>query len=423
MRLLTALTVIFGALPLTSAASACREVPHARSATAASNEKEIEMRTNQAIRSKSVSCKITQLCVVVLWTLYFSQSIATAAPAGDRYNLYFGDLHNHTGYSDAYEDSTPWEAYPAAIDAGADFMALTEHVSTSHAYEAWTMDMDEWADLKAAADFYTSPKFVAMPAYEFWLLANNGEVNVYNTPEIPDKMSIKGPGRLADFYDWLAQQPGAIGQFNHPLYVSDNFKDYAFYNETRDVGMNLLEVFNDEFYEDSFIMALDSGWHIMPSSNSDTHYSDWIAGHELRTVLLAKKLTPDDLYEAMSARRGYATMDKNLRIYYTLNGEIMGTIFSEQASSYTANIQVSDPDAVSGDLNDAVTLIEIISDGGAVVSSLPLDSDASAQTINWTVSGLPTDAAYFFVRVSTASNDVTGLAGVTAWTAPVWTGR
>ncbi len=420
MRLLAALTMVFGVLPLASATSTCRA---ARPTPAASNEKEMEMRTNQIIRLKSVACKITYLCVTILWTLCFSQSVANAQANTTKYNLYFGDLHNHTGYSDAYEDSTPWEAYPAAIAAGADFMALTEHVSTSHAYEAWTMDMGEWADLRAAAAFYTSPKFVAMPAYEFWLLANNGEVNVYNTPEIPDKMSIKGPERLADFYDWLAGQPGAIGQFNHPLYVSDNFKDYRFYNETRDVGMNLLEVYNDEFYEDSFIMALDAGWHIMPSSNSDTHYSDWIAGHELRTVLLAAKLRPDDLYEAMSARRGYATMDKNLRIYYTLDGAIMGTILSEPASSHTANIRVEDPDAVAGDLKDAVTLIEIISDGGAVVASLPLDSGASAQTINWTVSGLPADAAYFFVRVSTASNDVTGLAGVTAWTAPVWTGR
>ena len=381
------------------------------------------MRASQSIRFRSVSSKITTLSVAMLWTFCFSQSVTTAQADAKKYNLYFGDLHNHTGYSDAYEDSTPWDAYPAAIAAGADFMALTEHVSTSHAYEAWTMDMDEWADLKAAAAFYTSPKFVAMPAYEFWLLANNGEINVFNTPEIPDKMSIKGPERLGDFYDWLARQPGAIGQFNHPLYASDNFKNFSFYNETRDAGMNLIEVYNDDFYEDSFIMALDAGWHVMPSCNADTHYSDWIAGHELRTVLLAAKLTPDDLVEAMSARRGYATMDKNLRIYYTLNGEIMGTILSAPASPYTASIQIADPDAIAGDLNDAVTRIEIVSDGGAVVASLPLDPGASAQTINWTVSGLPTDAAYFFVRVSTASNDVTGLAGVTAWTAPVWTGR
>jgi hypothetical protein len=370
-----------------------------------------------------MSFRITYFSLLILGILCFSQSVATAQAGGKKYNLYFGDLHNHTGYSDAYEPSTPWEAFPAAIAAGADFMALTEHVSTSHAYEAWTMDMEEWADLQLAADYYTSPKFVAMPAYEFWLLANNGEINVYNTPNIPDKMTFKGPERLADFYDWLAQQPGAVGQFNHPLYVSDNFKDYSFYDESRDVGMGLLEVYNDEFYEESFVMALDAGWHVMPSSNADTHYSDWIAGHELRTVLLAHRLTPDHLCEAMSARRGYATMDKNLRIYYTLDGEIMGEILSGPAASHTASIEVSDPDAIAGDVNDAVTLIEIVSDGGAVVAGLSLDPGASVQTINWTVPGLPAEARYFYVRVSTASNDVTGLAGVTAWTAPVWTGN
>ena len=379
------------------------------------------MRERQPIRSIRALSTIVRISAFTLWIVCFSQSVAAAQGGGAKYNLYFGDLHTHTSYSDG--TGTPWEAYAAAIAAGADFMAITEHVTTANAYDAWTMDMDEWADLQAAAAFYTSRKFVAMPAYEFWLLANDGEINVYNTPEIPDDRLVRGLQRLGVFYDWLVQQHGAVGQFNHPLYVSDNFNDYSFYDEARDAGMNVLEIYNDEFYEESFLMALDAGWHLMPSANSDTHYADWIADHELRTVLLAEKLTHDHLYAAMSARRGYATMDKNLRIYYTLNDEIMGTILSEPASSYTASVQISDADALAGDLNDAVTLIEILSDGGAVVASWAPDPDASAQVVNWTASNLPADAAYFFVRVSTASNDVTGMEGVTAWTAPVWTGR
>ena len=62
-------------------------------------------------------------------------------PAAPGYNLYFGDLHAHTGYSDGAAGTTPWDAFPAAIAAGADFMALTEHYSTSNAYEPWTMDI------------------------------------------------------------------------------------------------------------------------------------------------------------------------------------------------------------------------------------------------------------------------------------------
>lgn len=339
---------------------------------------------------------------------------SAARPAG--YNLYFGDLHTHTGYSDAYEDSTPWDAYEAAIDAGADFMAVTDHIAIWHDYEAWVADPEEWQDILAAADHFTSRKFVAMAGYEAWLLGNLGEINVYNTRELPPyEPQGYRQDRLPNFYDWLAEQPGAIGQFNHPLYVSDNFEDFSHYTETRDIGMNILEVYNDEYTEDSYIMALDAGWHVMPSANSDTHYSDWIAGHEMRTVLLAGSLTAENLYAAMSACRGYATLDKNLEITYTLNGEVMGSTLPTRTSTATATVHIEDPD---GTATDAITLIEIVSDGGLVVASMSADST----TVDWTVELDSSNASYFYLRVTTASA-LSGGEGVTAWTAPVWTGR
>ena len=345
---------------------------------------------------------------------------ANTVPAGKpedpatTYNLYFGDLHTHTGYSDAYEDSTPWDAYAAAVSAGADFMAVTDHISIWHAYEAFTMTVEQWEDSLAAADFYTSDTFVAMPGYEAWMLANVGEINVYDTRDLPPTKPLGYRlDRLPNFYDWLARS-GAIGQFNHPLYVSDNFMDYAFYTETRDTGMAAIEVYNDEFTEASYIMALDAGWHVMPSANSDTHYSDWIAGHEMRTVLLAPSLTPDDLYDAMRENRGYATLDKNLRVSYTLNDGAMGSVLSPLVSAYTARIHIEDPDGAA----DAITLVELVSDGGAVVASLSAD-DA---TIDWEVLLDSESSRYYYIRVTTASG-IDGLPGVTAWTAPVWTGR
>ncbi|MBE0528730.1 MAG: PHP domain-containing protein, partial [Thermoleophilia bacterium] len=66
-------------------------------------------------------------------------------PSGPAYNLYFGDLHAHTGYSDGASGTDPWDAFPMAIKSGADFMALTEHYSTSNAYEPWTMQEWQWA--------------------------------------------------------------------------------------------------------------------------------------------------------------------------------------------------------------------------------------------------------------------------------------
>lgn len=371
-----------------------------------------------AVTTMSLRLVATVLAFVCVGPL-FCGDVASAKDKNDsdiQYNLYFGDLHTHTGYSDAYEDSTPWDAYEAAIAAGADFMAVTDHIAIWHAYQAFIMSPEQWQDALAAADYYTSESFVAMAGYEAWLLAQLGEVNVYNTRELPPKQQLGyRMDRLPNFYDWLAGQPGAIGQFNHPLYVSDNFLDYGFLTENRDIGMSIIEVYNDEFTEDSYIMALDAGWHIMPSANSDTHYSDWIASHEMRTVLLAESLTPDNLYAAMSGCRGYATLDKNLRISFALNSEVMGSVLATDDGVYTASIHIDDPDGVA---SDAITLVEIISDGGAVVASMP----GSGTVFDWTVTLESDSSSYYYVRVTTASW-LSGGEGVTAWTAPVWTGR
>jgi len=358
------------------------------------------------------------LFVVAVAVMSVPFSCQNASSAGSNvkttsYNLYFGDLHTHTGYSDAYDASTPWDAYKAAIAAGADFMAVTDHWAIWHDYEAWVMDSVEWKDEQAAANFYTSKKFVAMAGYEAYLLGHCGEINVYNADVPPAEPEGYKFDRLSNFYDWLAQTPGAIGQFNHPLYVSDNFMDFANYTPTRDIGMGLIEAYNDVVYEDSYIMALDAGWHLMPSANSDTHYSDWISGNDMRTVLLAESLTPGNLYAAMSASRGYATLDKNLQIYYTLNGAVMGSVLSP-TGKYAVSVRILDPDGAV----DAIKLVEIVSDGGAVVAKMKFDS----AKVQWTTTLTSTSAHYFYLRVTTAS-DLSGVEGVTAWTAPVWTGR
>ncbi len=384
------------------------------------------MSTSGVLRTRLVAGALLMLLATAVLAL------AAAGPAGAKsppppappaYNLYFGDLHAHTGYSDGASGTTPWDAFPVGRDSGADFMALTEHYSATNTYEAWTMDEAEWADLKAAAAYYTSNSFVAIPAYEFYLAAHSGEFNVFNVSGLPPKMEITGPDRLGIFYDWLAQQPGAVGQFNHPTYVTDEFNDFIGHSTARDEGMGMIEVYNDEFFESSYPMALDAGWHAMPTANSDTHKADWIWGRDMRTVLLAKSLTAADLYAAMRAQRGYATLDKNLSVRFSVNGGVLGSTLAGTASSYTADVKIWDPDALAGSKSDAVTLVEIVSDGGVVVRTYKPSAAAGIKTVTWTAKGLPVSARYFWVRVSTASDDVNGVPGVTAWTAPVWTGR
>ena len=367
------------------------------------------------------------LFVVAVAVMIVPFSCQNASSAGSKektttYNLYFGDLHTHTVYSDGQD--TPWDAFAAAKNAGADFMATTDHVHYPYGQIMLTPEL--WADTLLAAKSLTSKDFVAMAGYELWL-PWAGEVNVYNSNEIYDEDGNPGGHgynnglqesiheALPSLYDWLAQT-GALGQWNHPSTWSSplsNFFDFDYYSPTRDIGMGLIEAYNDDVYEDSYVMALDAGWHVMPAANSDTHSANWISGSEVRTVLLAPSLSPENLYGAMRASRGYATQDKNLEIYYTLNGAIMGSVLSPK-STYEVSVRISDPDGKA----DAIKLVEIVSDGGAVVASMSADS----ATVQWTTTLTSDCAHYFYVRVTTASN-LSGEEGVTAWTAPVWTGR
>jgi hypothetical protein len=222
--------------------------------------------------------------------------------------------------------------------------------------------------------------------------------------------------------------------WNHPDYMTTDYPGgeydaYGHLTASRDQGVNMIEIHNYGSYllkaattnwESSYVNALGQGWHIMPTANSDTHATDWITGYDVRTVLLAPTLTATDLYDAMSACRGYATLDKNLRIFYTLNGELMGSELSPTESTYTASIHIEDPDGVA---TDEITMVEIISDGGAVVASLSCNSDI----VDWIVTLSSSSSHYYYVRVTTVSAlvapAVTFGLGITAWTAPVWTGR
>ena len=76
-------------------------------------------------------------------------------------------------------------------------------------------------------------------------------------------------------------------------------------------------------------------------------------------VVLTDNFTEAGLYQAMADRQVYATEDQNLRVYYYLNGELMGSIIDtgdEDVTEVRIKVSISDPDG------EALGKIEIIDD-------------------------------------------------------------
>lgn len=374
-----------------------------------------------AAKERSRATRRLAVAAAALGIAAFTFTPATAAP--DDFLLVFGDIHNHTRYSDGWE-GTPADAYVHARASGADYLATSDH--------NFMLTQDEWDRTKLQATQQTDGGFAALAASEYWITNGFGEVIVLDHEGIRTKANWRGPRTslsrhevIADFYDWLADR-GAIGHWPHPGFYGD-LDRLKHYTPQRDAAMSSIEIHNYgswvgaparwgvHDYEEWYVLALDRGWHVMPAAVSDTHSPDWISGSPVRTVFLVESLSPAAIYDAMRASRGYATLDENLRVRYTLNGEVMGSVLPAGGSSYTATIDIVDPD---GTQEDEVTLVELVSDHGAVVASEA--TSGTDVTVSFDVSS--STSRYYYVRVTTAS-DVTGGPGVTAWTAPVWTGR
>lgn len=335
------------------------------------------------------------------------------------YNLYFGQLHSHTTNSDGIGSLD--DAFSHAKDiAKLDFFAVTDHSNSFDNAAAATMTDGsasiKWVNGRAAADKYTDSNFAGIYAYEMTWSDGTGHINTFNTSgfENRNKAIFTGADGLKNYFNALKLVPSSISQFNHPGTTFGDFNDFANYDNVIDKNMTLIEVGNGEGQVRSsgyfpsyeyYTRALDKGWHLAPTNNQDNHLGNWGDSNTARTVLLAEGLTRDKIYDAMQNRRAYATEDNNLRINYTLNGNVMGTILDQKPDNVDIKVDLADPD------NEALGTISVISNGGRVVASEALST--GMDNVEFL---LPSDYSYYYIRVDEADKDI-------AVTAPVWIGE
>lgn len=330
------------------------------------------------------------------------------------WNLYFGQLHAHTADSDGEGTVAEAFSYGASVK-GLDFFAVTDHSDSFDNDEQGTLTGDgaaisaRWAAGQAAAEAVTSADFVGIYGFEMTWNQGQGHMSTFNTSGwlSRDQEGYQNyQDGLENYYEALLTAPESISQFNHPDTVLGNFKDFAWHSPQADAQVTLIEVGSGVGGEyrtayEYYTRALDRGWHLAPTNNQNNHEGAFGDAGTNCTVVLAKELTREGIYDALRNRRAYATEDSDLQMYYTLNGLVMGSELSAARAGDSAEISVSLLDPTDTDWGT----VEVITAGGTVAVSAPAEA-----LVNFS---LPTDAAYYYIRVTQADGDI-------AVTAPVW---
>ena len=358
-----------------------------------------------------------------------------------KFQLYFGQLHSHTTYSDGSGSLETALEYIASLpeSANVDFVAFTDHSNYFDAsgaanpegalYDlslATASSQTKWAEYTGAARSFNAKQseVLALPGFEMTWSGGPGHMNTFNTPGIVSRNNTTLNNKTADagmkaYYALLSQAAGAdsINQFNHPGSTFGTFSDFAYWDALIDSRIQLVEVGNGEgqigaggYYPsyEYYTMALDKGWHVAPTNNQDNHKGKWGNANDARDVILTDDFTEEGLYAAIRAMRVYATEDKNLEIGYTVNGMLLGSTISEVPEKLTLDVTVYDPDA-----SDSISKVEVIVNSGKVAHtwSDPADLADGALTVT-----LDPSYSYYYIRVTEGDGDL-------AVTAPVWVGE
>lgn len=326
---------------------------------------------------------------ILLDGILYADTIVSAGKPDREWTAYFGLLDAHSSLSDGLGTVQEAFSYAAQVE-GLDFFAVTDHSDS--------LNSAKWSEGKQAAAVVTNDNFAGIFGYEMTWGADKmvGHINTFAT----DRW-LTGADTLAEYCAALAKQPGQVSQFNHPSLSLGDFKGFRDYDPACDACVQLLQVEGEggESFYSYYIQALDCGWHVAPTVGQDNHHGNWGADGLSRTAVLAKTLSESALYEAMAARRVYATQDPDLYIDYRLNGNLMGTVMGA-ASGLEASVVLDDPS------DGPSALVEVIGSGGAVLAS----GNAANGALTLPV---PTGSPYYFLQVTQSDGDV-------ALTAPVW---
>lgn len=348
------------------------------------------------------------------------------------YKFYYGNLHAHTAYSDGNKDSTkshvstPAGSYQYAKDSEHfDFLGISEHNHFTAKNNPGMHLKDYSKGLAQAEDENDNGTFVCLYGMEFGVITIGGHVLIYGVDSLigwePGNYDIFcGKFDYKKLWNLLAARPTSFAILAHP--EDNHFKkllttpynpkaDEAICGVTIKTGPAFTKLKNykaktsGNFYS-YYKWMLAKGYHVGPVIDHDTHNTVFGRSHKSRTIVLAHSLKRENIMEAYQAMRFYASDDWNVKVSFTINGEVMGSSILD-ADDLNIEVAIDDEEA-----SDKTTSIKIISGvPGSGVLPKVLTSKSNSETLSY--SGTPPNSAYYFLEITQKD-------GNKVYTSPIW---
>lgn len=363
-----------------------------------------------------------------------------------KYQLYWGDLHGHSG-AYACGEGTIDAYYQFARDiAGLDFCALTDHDQLP----GLSYDLaGVWPRIAQAARYYNRPhEFVTFLGYEWTSMSSQsnglgyGHKNVYYLEDDGPLFTCTHPQSAhPDGLFKCLRGLNALVIPHHPAAATGFSTDWGYHNEEYE---RLVEIYScwgssecpaedgnpypirhcgGESKGHHVLNALDRGYILGFIGGGDTHDGSpgrsyahiprsekerkrWegIYGAGLQGIW-ARELTRESLWQAMRVRRTYATTGARIVLEFSVGSAPMGSVLKKWpggAASFRARV-IGTAD---------IEMVELIRNG--VVIETRRGRGRSVE-FEWARNAQPGMEQYFYLRVKQVD-------GHMAWSSPIWLG-
>lgn len=204
-----------------------------------------------------------------------------------------------------------------------------------------------------------------------------------------------------EFYTAYTSSPYAIGIFAHPHVMGYSTRGLWDYRprlnnpkELRDIVKYIEAIGNPNkenmLHEYVYSEALDGGFRISTTCNSDKHNNWDFNSYPGATVIIAPEKTREAFTDALLNLRAYACESGNIKLNYSVNGKYAPADLSPDETSYHFKVEI---DYFRDDPATRPVRCDVISDGGVTVKSF---TDVNFENFEFDIEA--PEARWFYLR-------------------------